>query len=113
MGAARTILERGTPDDGPVTTDRITSIRELEMPPIMSYTTSSPCHEEQHNGVAGTSSETLHPLTPSAFSDAIDAIGMGPFQTRLIFMCGMVSTAAFLFCAELDAYVNNLYTTQS
>lgn len=27
---------------------------------------------------------------PVMFSDAIDAIGIGPFQTRLI-MCGMVS----------------------
>lgn len=112
-GAARNILEREMPDDGPETTAGITSIRELEMPPITSYTAPSPCHEEQHNGVARTSSEMLHPLTPAAFSDAIDAIGMGPFQTRMIFMCGMVRSTAFLFCAELGAYVNNLYTTRS
>lgn len=103
VGTARTIIERDTPDDGPVTTAGITSIRELEMPPITSYTASSPCHEEQHNGVAGTSSEMLHRLTPSGFSDAIDAIGMGPFQTRMIFMCGMVSSAAFLFSSVLSS----------
>lgn len=29
------------------------------------------------------------------FSDTIDAIGMGPFQNRLVIMCGMVSTSSF------------------
>lgn len=29
------------------------------------------------------------------FSDTIDAIGMGPFQNRLVIMCGMVSDHLF------------------
>lgn len=27
---------------------------------------------------------------PANFSEAIDRIGLGPFQTRLVIMCGMV-----------------------
>ncbi|CAB1101535.1 unnamed protein product [Ectocarpus sp. CCAP 1310/34] len=29
---------------------------------------------------------------PGSFSEAIDRIGLGPFQTRLAIMCGMVGT---------------------
>lgn len=31
---------------------------------------------------------------PANFSEAIDRIGLGPFQTRLMIMCGMVSEPA-------------------
>ena len=31
------------------------------------------------------------PQAPMTFSDVIDLIGMGPFQNRLVIMCGMVS----------------------
>lgn len=41
---------------------------------------------------------TDHEVSPAAgemplanFSEAIDRIGLGPFQTRLMIMCGMVS----------------------
>lgn len=30
-------------------------------------------------------------MPPANFSEAIDRIGLGPFQTRLMIMCGMVS----------------------
>lgn len=36
---------------------------------------------------------------PANFSEAIDRIGLGPFQTRLVIMCGMVSEPAAVVSA--------------
>lgn len=38
-------------------------------------------------------------MPPANFSEAIDRIGLGPFQTRLVIMCGMVSARLLLLQA--------------
>lgn len=38
---------------------------------------------------------------PANFSEAIDRIGLGPFQTRIVIMCGMVRQRAVLY---VDVY---------
>ena len=45
-------------------------------------------------GASHSHSSVEKPL-PATFSDAIDAIGMGQFQNRLLLVCGMVSLCLF------------------
>lgn len=40
---------------------------------------------------------------PATFSDAIDAIGMGRFQNRLLLLCGMVSLCCWLLISRARA----------
>ena len=54
--------------------------------------------QETHAMAGGDSPSAGDQGTPQqqpalTFSDTIDAIGMGPFQNRLVIMCGMVSTS--------------------
>ena len=75
-----------------------------------------PCHTPAMNNegvgvAAGIDPGVLHHLAPSAFSDAIDAIGMGPFQNRIILMCGMVSRALLYTAASIGFQYHGIRLT--
>ncbi|CAM9370259.1 unnamed protein product [Ascophyllum nodosum] len=82
-------MGRETQNGAATTTAPETTSPEQDMSSNTSYTNSTAIAMNEGHGVAAVNSEVSHHLTPSAFSDAIDAIGMGPFQSRMIFMCGM------------------------
>ena len=59
------------------------------------YTLPSPqvyiMHSERFCLKEGQADKVMESQKRPTFSDAIDAIGMGPFQSRLLLICGMVS----------------------
>ena len=81
-----------------------TTSPEQEMSSNTSYTNSTAVAMNEGHGVTAVNSEVSHHLTPSAFSDAIDAIGMGPFLSRMGIMCGMVSTSRALPKLEVSLF---------
>ena len=49
-------------------------------------------HSERFCLKEGQADKVMESQKLPTFSDAIDAIGMGPFQSRLLLICGMVSS---------------------